>query len=279
MSAPSSTDLSHQSGGAIAPEHLGAALARLRERQPLVQCLTNIVVAQWTANVLLAAGVSPAMVDTRHEAAAFAAVADGVLVNLGTPQDDTAAAMAQAVAGAAGAGTPWVLDPVGAGGLAWRTRIALDLLSESTPAVVRGNASEILGLAGGQGGKGADSAHTPEAALPAARELARARGTVVAVSGAVDHLTDGGRVVRVGNGTVLLTQVTGAGCALGALMAAFAGVVEDPLLAATAATATLTVAAEAAAGHSGGPGSFAVALLDAIAMLTPADLTDRARLS
>ncbi|MFH5824499.1 hydroxyethylthiazole kinase [Georgenia sp. AZ-5] len=275
MSAPSSTLSDHH----IAPEHLGAALARLRERPPLVQCMTNIVVAQWTANVLLAVGTSPAMVDNPDEAGAFAAVAHGVLVNLGTPQHETVAAMAHAVTGAAGAGTPWVLDPVGAGGLPWRTRVALDLLSRSAPAVIRGNASEILGLAGGQGGKGADSEHTPEAALPTAAELAREHGTVVAVSGAVDHLTDGARVVRVGNGTELLTQVTGAGCALGALMAAFCPVVEDPLLAATAATATLTVAAEAAAGRSRGPGSFAVALLDELALLTPAALTERARLS
>lgn len=277
MSAPSPTNRSTVL--TFSPGDLGTALTRLREAAPLVHCLTNIVVAQWTANVLLAAGASPVMVDNPHEAGSFAAVADGVLVNLGTPYDDTTAAMSHAVTGAAGANTPWVLDPVGAGVLEWRTRIALDLLARSTPAIIRGNASEILALSGGRGGKGVQTVDTPESALRAARETAREHGSVVAVSGAVDHLTDGDRVVRVSNGDVLLTKVTGVGCALGALMAGFCGVVEDPLLAATAATATLTVAAEAAAEASRGPGTFAVALLDELAMLTPQDLVDRVRLS
>jgi hydroxyethylthiazole kinase len=243
-----------------------------------VHCLTNIVVAQWTANVLLATGASPVMVDNPHEAGSFAAIADGVLVNLGTPNDDTTAAMARAVTGAAGAGTPWVLDPVGAGALGWRTHVALDLLSQSTPTIIRGNASEILALAGGRGGKGVETVDTPQSALPAARQLASERGTVVAISGAIDHLTDGDRVVRVSNGHVLLTKVTGVGCALGALMAAFCAVVDDPLLAATAATATMTVAAEGATRARRGPGTFAVALLDGLAALRPQDLADLVRL-
>ncbi|HEY8718825.1 hydroxyethylthiazole kinase [Pengzhenrongella sp.] len=277
MSAPSST--SRSSTFTISPADVGSALADLRERAPLVQCITNIVVAQWTANLLLAAGANPAMVDNAHEAGPFAAVADGLLVNLGTPYDDTATAMQRAVDSATGAGTPWVLDPVAVGPLEWRTRIALDLLTGSAPAIIRGNASEILALVGGSGGKGVESRHTPEAALSAARSLARTHSTVVAISGVVDHLTDGERVVRVHNGEVLLTKVTGVGCALGALMAGFCGVLDDPLLAAVAATGTLTVAAEAAAVVAHGPGSFAVALLDELAALTPEDLADRVRLS
>ncbi len=262
----------------IRPAECADALATLRERSPLVQCLTNIVVAQWTANVLLAVGAAPAMVDNPKEAGAFARIAGGVLVNLGTPYADTAAAMEQAVAGATDAGTPWVLDPVAAGALAWRTEIARTLLSDR-PTVLRGNASEVMALTGGAGGKGVDSVDTPEAALAAAVELAGRHGTVVAISGPVDHLTDGDRVVRVANGHPLLTRVTGVGCALGAMIAGFAAVLDDPLLAATAATATLTVAADAAAADTAGPGSFAVALLDHLALLRPAELADRVRLS
>ena len=158
------------------------------------------MVAQWTANVLLAVGAAPAMVDNPREAGAFARIAGAVLVNLGTPYDDTVLAMEQAVAAAADHGTPWVLDPVAAGALQWRTTLALDLLALGRPAVMRGNASEILALTGGAGGKGVDSAHTPEAALDAARALALEHRTVVAVSGPVDHLTDGERVVRIHNG-------------------------------------------------------------------------------
>jgi hydroxyethylthiazole kinase len=265
--------------GAISTADLAAALAALRERPPLVQCLTNVVVAQWTANVLLAVGAAPAMVDNPHEAGALAAVAGGVLVNLGTPYDDTVAAMEQAVGAAGRAGRPWVLDPVAAGVLAWRTSTAAHLLALSPPAVVRGNASEVLALAGGAGGRGVDATDSPEAALDAARELARAFRTVVAVSGPVDHLTDGERLVRVANGHPWLTQVTGVGCALGAMMAGFAAVEPDPLVAAAAATATLTVAAEDAARSARGPGSFAVALLDSLADLAPQVLADRTTLA
>lgn len=263
----------------VLPSDLSDALSALRTRPPLVQCLTNIVVAQWTANVLLAVGAAPAMVDNPREAASFAGVAGGVLVNLGTPYAETAEAMEQAVAAARDAGTPWVLDPVAAGGLAWRTDLAHRLVTTGSPTILRGNASEVLAMAGGAGGSGVDSVDSPEAAAEVARTLARTHATVVAVSGPVDHLTDGDRLVRVGNGHPWLTQVTGVGCALGAIMAAFCAVVDDPLVAATAATAMLTVAADDAARDSAGPGSFAVALVDRLSALTPAALAERAVLS
>lgn len=263
----------------LTAQECGQALAAVHRQAPLTQCLTNIVVAGWTANVLLAVGAAPAMVDNPEEAAAFAGVARGVLVNLGTPYPDTARAMVEAVGQAGRSGTAWVLDPVAAGALTWRTGIAAALLETSRPTVIRGNASEIGALTGGAGGRGVDSVDSPETALPGAVDLAKLYGTVVAVSGPVDHLTDGERVVRVANGHPWMTRVTGVGCALGALMAAFAGAVEDPLLAAVAATATLTVAAEDAAGTTRGPGSFAVALLDELAALTPQTLAARVTLS
>lgn len=257
---------------------LGDAFTALRAAPPLVQCLTNVVVSQWTANVLLAAGAAPAMVDNAHEAAGFAAISGGVLVNLGTPFDDTAAAMLAAVSSAGEAGVPWVLDPVAVGVMQWRTTLAQQLITANAPAIIRGNASEILALAGGSGGKGVDSIDSAEDAVEVAKALARQHGTVVAVSGAIDHLTDGERVVMLANGHPLMTQVTGVGCALGALMAAFAGVVADPLLAAAAATAVLTVAADEAAIHSRGPGSFAVGLLDELAALTVHHLIEHVRI-
>lgn len=264
---------------AVTADDCAGALEALRRQAPLVQCLTNIVVAGWTANVLLAAGAAPAMVDNPEEAAGFASVAGGVLVNLGTPYPDTARAMIAAARSAAGAGTPWVLDPVAAGALGWRTSIATELLGLATPAVIRGNASEIGAFTGGAGGKGVDAVDTAETAAPGAVDLAKLHGTVVAVSGEVDHLTDGERMVRVANGHPWMTRVTGVGCALGALMAAFAAVTEDRLVAATAATAMLTVAAEDAARATRGPGSFAVALLDELAELSPTTLAARVVLS
>lgn len=261
------------------PAGIAAALQAVRRTAPLVQCLTNTVVTNWTANVLLATGVAPAMVDNPHEAGAFARAAGAVLVNLGTPQDHTVAAMRAAVREAAAADTPWVLDPVAAGALAWRTAVAGELLDLAPPAIIRGNASEIAGLAGGAGGRGVDSTSTPDQVLDLAQGLAQRYGCVVAVSGPIDHVVNADSVLTVANGHPWLTRVTGVGCALGALMAGFTAAVEDPLIAATAATATLTVAADRAAVGAPGLGSFAVALLDELTVLTPDDLHDAVRVA
>jgi hydroxyethylthiazole kinase len=256
---------------------LCAAREALRATAPLVHCLTNTVVQTITANALLAAGAAPAMVDAPQEAADFAAVASAVLINVGTVHDRTAEAMRLAARSAGAAGTPWVLDPVAVGALAYRTALAAELV-ELRPTVVRGNASEVMALVGaGAGGRGVDSTAGADDAAKAATELARRTGGVVAVSGAVDLLTDGTRTVRVGGGSALLTRTTGAGCALGALVAAYLAVTDDPLTGAVAAHAHVALAAERAAATAGGPGTFAAAWLDALdavdgEMLATADL-------
>lgn len=256
-------------------------LEGLRAAPPLTHCITNTVVTGFTANVLLALGAAPAMVDIVGEAEVFAGVASGLLINLGTPSPEQRAAAREAAAGATAAGTPWVLDPVAVGALPVRTALAHDLAA-MRPTAIRGNASEILALVGQTaGGRGVDAIDTPDAALDAARTLARDRGSVVAVSGEADLITDGDRVLRITNGDLLLTRVTGGGCALGAVMAAFLGAATPPrtdaLTAVAAATLVYTIAAERAAATAAGPGSFAVGLLDALAALRPADLPDAAR--
>jgi len=256
-------------------------LSAVRAEPPLVHCITNAVVTGFTANVLLALGAAPAMVDITGEAGMFAAVSSGLLVNLGTPTPEQRSASVEAVGGARTAGTPWVLDPVAVGALPVRTALAQDLLA-LRPTVIRGNASEILALAGrSQGGRGVDALDATEAAADAARELARSTGGAVAVSGPVDLIVDGDMEVRIANGDALLTLVTGGGCALGAVMAAFLGAArrtgDSPLVAASAATLVYTLAAEDAAARSEGPGSFAVTLLDALAAIRPEALPARAR--
>lgn len=256
-----------------------AALDRVRVAGPLVHCLTNDVVVNFTANALLAVGAAPAMVDIPEESGIFAGVAGGLLVNLGTPHAEQRAAIEAAVAAAGEAGTPWVLDPVAIGVLPVRTELARRL-RDTGPTVVRGNASEVLALAeAGSGGRGVDALDEVDAAAEVASDLARSAGAVVAVSGPVDLLTDGTRTARVANGDVLLTKVTGGGCALGAVMAAFAAVEDDAFVATVAAVTTYTVAAELAAERAGGPGSFAVGFLDALASVSGDDLRARARLS
>ena len=243
---------------------LAAARGALLDSAPLVHCLTNTVVQTLTANALLAVGAAPAMVVDPDEAAEFAAVASAVLVNGGTVTRPTAEAMRAAARVAGSVGTPWVLDPVAVGGLTFRTGLAAELV-ELRPTVVRGNASEVLATAGaGTGGRGVDSTATPDDALEAAAELARRTGGVVAVSGPVDVVTDGTRTVRVGGGSVLLTRTTGAGCALGSLVAAYVAATGDPLTGTVAAHAHVAVAAERAAARAEGPGTFAVHWLDAL---------------
>ena len=249
---------------------MSAALHDVAEQQPLIHCLTNIVVAQFTANVLLAVGVSPAMVENAVESGPFAAVAAAVLVNLGTLSAEREVAMRCAAAAAHEHGRPWVLDPVAVGALAHRTAFAGELL-EVCPTVVRGNASEVMSLAGsGVAGRGVDSLADSEEAIAAAAVLARARGCVVAVSGAVDYVTDGSDVVEVRGGSPLLTRITGTGCALGALVAAFVAVEDDVLFATAAASAVFKAAGERAASGDPGTGTFAVGLVDQLDALASA---------
>lgn len=253
----------------------------VREAPPLTHCITNAVVTGFTANVLLAAGAAPAMVDIVGEAELFAGVASGLLINLGTPTPEQRAAILEAVAGATASGTPWVLDPVAIGTLPIRTALAHDLANQR-PTAIRGNASEILALAGvSAGGRGVDATDSTDAAADSAAALATRTGAVVAVSGPVDLVTDGERILRLANGHELLTRVTGGGCALGAVMAALLGAARvtghDALTAVAAASLGYTIAAEHAATTARGPGSFAVSLLDALAALRPEDLVAEAR--
>ncbi|WIJ46601.1 hydroxyethylthiazole kinase [Curtobacterium citreum] len=257
-------------------------LEAVRARSPLVQCITNTVVQNVTANVLLALGASAAMVDVTTEAGPFARVADALLVNTGTPHAEPRAASVEAATAAVEAGTPWVLDPVAVGSLPVRTALARELLA-LRPTVLRGNASEVLAVLGASaGGRGVDSTVGPDDARAAA--VGASDGRIVgalAVSGAVDLVVaPGSGVVRVANGTELLTRITGGGCALGAVVAAFTAVApDDPGAAAVAATAVHTIAAELAAADAGGPGTFQPLFLDRLASLTPEDVVRTARIT
>ena len=237
-----------------------SVLQTVRETGPLVSCITNSVAANITANVLLAVGAAPAMVDITGEAGPFAAAASGLLINLGTPQPEQRAAALEAATAAGEAGTPWVLDPVAIGSLAHRTALARELIAMG-PAVVRGNASEIMALLGAGGGRGPETA--------------------------ADAIVDGAHVTRIVGGSPMLTRVTGGGCALGALIAAFiaAGRARDvggsrgecagadtTRACTVACHAVYSAAAKRAEARSSGPGSFQPAFLDALYDLETDDL-------
>ena len=254
-----------------------AAIDTMRNTRPLVQCLTNNVVTQVTANVLLAAGATPAMCDTPEESAAFASVASGVLINPGTPSAEQYAGMRQAILGANSVDTPWVLDPVAAGALQHRTAFSREVLAYR-PAAIRGNASEIAALAGaGAGGRGVDATDEVEAAIPAARDLAAQTGGVVAISGAQDVIVSTRRVTRLVSGHPMMQLVIGTGCSLGALVAAYLGAHRTAAAsrdafdlhdAVVAAHAHSGAAGMVAAQRASAPGSFAVAWIDALYQLT-----------
>ncbi|MBT9623598.1 hydroxyethylthiazole kinase [Sutterella wadsworthensis] len=249
------------------------ALTALRANRPLVHCLTNEVVQEITANVLLAAGASPAMVVAMEEAPVFTAISGALLINTGTPYPERVAVMKACAQAANDHGVPWVLDPVAAGATPWRTQAIRELLSLK-PTILRGNASEILALAGsGKGGKGVDSTDDSRTALSAAQRLAEETGTVVCVTGPVDYATDGKRTLSIAGGNVMTTLVVGTGCSLSALCAAFAAVEKNPVNAAISACALAKYAAGTAAKHAKGPGSFHDEYLDALYLVQPEALT------
>ncbi|WP_022867216.1 hydroxyethylthiazole kinase [Schaalia vaccimaxillae] len=257
-------------------------LDAVRGSTPLVSCITNTVVQNFTANALLAVGAAPAMVDIVGEAGPFATVASGLLINLGTPNPEQREAAVEAAQAATEAGTPWVLDPVAIGALTHRTALA-NVLADMRPAAVRGNASEIIALAGeGGGGRGVESADEVDSALEAARSIAERFGSVVAISGATDAIISTEGIIRVGGGSEMLTRVTGGGCTLGAMIAAFiaagrsVGVSDFESVA--ACHTVYSAAAEIAVEGAAGPGSFAARFLDALYTVSGADL-DRIPLS
>lgn len=255
----------------IPSETVAAHLFHLRDINPLVHCLTNDVVQEITANVLLAAGASPAMVVAPEEAGIFAAKVNAVLVNVGTPRSEMVEAMHLAVKSANRHNVPWVLDPVAAGVIPWRDNIIQGLLNLK-PTVIRANASEILACAHqGAGGKGVDSTDKSEAAVPAAIHLARTYECVVSVTGAVDYVTDGKTLYSIHGGSPKATIVVGTGCSLSALMAAFISRTDHVMEAAASCCAFAKRAQQQAASISTGPGSFKVAYLDALHLIEPKD--------
>lgn len=235
----------------------GAMLKAMREKPPLVQCITNYVAMNIAANVLLASGASPAMVHAAEEAGEFAGIASALTVNIGTLSTQWLDGMQAAAKAAASAGKPWVLDPVAHYATAFRRNAVADLLALK-PTIIRGNASEIIALAGGESrGQGVDSRDPVDEAEESARRLAERQQAIVAVTGAVDFVTDGQRAVRVHGGSVLMPRVTALGCSLTCLVGAFAATVPEDMFGATvAALATFAVAGEDAALGAAGPGSF-----------------------
>ncbi len=243
-------------------------LIRLRTRRPLIHHITNFVVMNTTANITLCAGALPVMAHARQEVEDMAASADALVLNLGTLWPEQVEAMILAGGRANAKGIPIVLDPVGAGATPYRTESAHRLLSELSIAIVRGNAAEIAALTGIEAGiRGVESIGESGDTAAIAAAFAQRHRCVAAITGPVDVISDGQRLLRVHNGHPLMAKVTGTGCMATSVIAAFAAVEKDFALGAAAALACYGLAGERAAARAQGPGSFQMHLFDALAQL------------
>jgi len=248
-------------------------LGKIRERKPLIHNITNFVVMNYTANVLLATGASPVMAHAENEVEEMVGFAGALVINIGTLTDIWVESMLKAGRKASERGTPIVLDPVGAGATKLRTGAAKKIIAETNVSIVRGNASEILSLHDEESkSKGVDSLHSVDEAEGSAMALATELGTVLAITGPTDFITDGDRIIRVHNGHSLMPTVTGTGCSATAIIGAFAAVDPDPVTAAATGLAFFGLAGEKAGQNAEGPGSFMMALLDALYQITAYDL-------
>ena len=259
-------------------------LARLRKKRPLIHNITNYVVMNFTANALLACGASPVMAHAQEEVEEMVSLAGTLVLNIGTLTPVWVDSMLKAGKKANAAGVPIILDPVGSGATRLRTDSAKRLIRDLDIRVVRGNASEVLSLAReGSRTKGVDAVHgveeaararlgpppPPPPAAEAAALLARELETTLVITGPVDLVTDGERVLRVFNGHALMGYVTGTGCTATVMIGAFLAVDPDPVEASATALAYFGLAGEKAGRTAEAPGSFQIALLDALYTIGP----------
>jgi hydroxyethylthiazole kinase len=253
------------------------SLDRIRRQTPLVHNITNFVVMNDTANVLLAIGASPVMAHAIDEVRDMVAHAGALVLNIGTLEDAWIESMLAAGGEANRRGVPVVLDPVGAGATPLRTSSVERILGSVRVALVRGNAGElsaIAGLAGQVRGVDSVAASAPE---DAARTVALRTGGAAVASGAIDYAADSSRAAQIRNGDPMMGRITGSGCMATAIAGAFLAVEPDPFLAGVEAMIAFGIAGELAARVSSGPGTFRANLIDAVANLDRAAILERTR--
>lgn len=258
----------------ITSNQIWTAVRAIREKAPVVHSITNYVVMNSTANALLALGASPVMAHAEEEMAEMVGIASALVINIGTLSPAWVRAMFTAAEAARKRKIPIVLDPVGAGATAYRTRTARELIRAVPPEIIRGNASEIMALLETDTKtKGVDSTASSDAAVALGRQLHAESGAAVCISGETDYTIGRAGVIRGKNGHILMTRVTGLGCTASALCGAFAAVEPDPAVAAAEAMAVMGIAGELAFAKSAGPGSLQLHFLDALYNLSAADVS------
>ncbi|WP_342417822.1 hydroxyethylthiazole kinase [Paenibacillus sp. FSL R10-2782] len=256
-------------------------LQNMRDTNPLIHNITNVVVTNFTANGLLALGASPVMAYAKEEVADMARIAGALVLNIGTLNEELVESMIVAGLSANEHGVPVLLDPVGAGATPFRTASALRILDRVKVDIIRGNAAEVAQIIGEDMQiKGVDAGETGDLNIPQlAVKTAHQLNTIVAITGKEDVITDGRIGWIIENGHGMLTKVTGAGCLLTSVLGAFAAVENDRLTAGMVALAVYGVAAEMAAERKGaeGPGSFQIEPLNMLFAVTPDDVRQYGR--
>ncbi|BDQ34275.1 hydroxyethylthiazole kinase [Pseudodesulfovibrio portus] len=261
-------------------EYVRQGLEKVRSGSPLVLSVTNYVAANLNANGLLAVGASPIMTHQAEEIEDLVSIAGAVVCNMGIPAGTLPEALYRAGECANRLGKILVFDPVGAGASEYRNRVCRKLLSCASPDIIRGNASEIIALAGQSGAtRGVDSTHGSLEARDAATALATKYGCTVCVSGETDLVTDGNREILIVNGHEMMPRITGLGCTASALAGAFAAVMDDTVEAVTACMAVLGIAGELAAETAAGPASLQTGIIDTLFTLSGEEIAERARIS
>lgn len=238
-------------------------IQRIRALSPLVHNITNYVVMNSSANILLAAGASPVMAHAEEEVMDMVGIADALVLNIGTLSKQWIDSMIIALKEANRLGKPVILDPVGAGATAFRTRTVQELLKTGKVAVIRGNASEIIALVSeNHKTKGVDSTESAADAIKSAKLVQRENKCIVSVSGRIDYIISGDEIAEIHNGNEMMPRITGMGCAATALIGAFAGIPENYFEAAVSGMALMGVAGELSAARYAGPASFQTNFID-----------------
>lgn len=253
--------------------------AKVREIHPMIHHITNSVVMNFTANITLAMGASPVMAPSIAESAQMAGYAGALLLNIGTINPELLKSMVAAGKAANEKDIPIILDPVGAGATELRTNAINTLLSELKISVVRGNAGEILALAGTAGGvRGVDSIATGEGNEEVFSRFAAETGIITAVSGEIDFVTDGENWIKVCNGNPMMSSITGTGCGATTAVACFAASGAPLLLSVASGIACYNIAGEIACERANGPGTFVPEFIDQLANLTEEIICDKLRI-
>ncbi len=249
---------------------------KIKKVSPLVHNITNYVAMNITANALLAIGASPVMAHAQAEVSDIVSIASALVINIGTLSDDSISSMFLAAKTAKEQCKPFVLDPVGSGAASYRTKTCNALMKESSPSVIRGNASEIMSLCEYDiETKGVDSAVKSHRAIDAAKKLVQQSDATVVVSGEIDYVVSHNTISEIRNGDVLMRRVTGIGCTATALIGAFVAVEQHMHTASVAAMALMGIAGEIAATVAKAPGSFHTAFIDALYEINADDISSK----